>query len=634
MCGFAGFFDSSPRASAAEMEAVASRMAARLQHRGPDDAGAWIDADAGVAFGFRRLSIVDLSPQGHQPMRSPSGRYVIALNGEIYNHRALRAELERAAQRPNFRGHSDTEVLLAAIDRWGVDGALQRCAGMFAFALWDCEKRKLHLVRDRLGERPLYYGRMGRTLLFGSELKALQAHPAWRGEIDRDVLTLLFRFNYIPGPFSIFKNIRKLPPGTIVSIDESVELPAPVEYWSAHRAVTAGMTNRFPRGEAEAAERLEALLREVIRDQMVADVPVGALLSGGIDSSTIVALMQAESARPVKTFTIGFYEDRFNEAAHAKEVARHLGTDHTEHYLTPEDALGVIPRLPLLYDEPFADLSQIPTFLLAAIARRKVTVCLSGDGGDELFGGYHRYFYGRRIWKSARWIPLGARRATSRLVQKFAPGSRAGQKLAKLAELLDADDPRALYLRFMSHWRAPAVLVPGAAEPATVLTNGHRPKLADFVEEMMLADLVGYLPDDILVKVDRASMGVSLEVRVPFLDHRVVEFAATLPMSMKAASGQGKRLLRKVLDKHVPRDLVERPKWGFAPPLASWLRGPLRPWAEELLDEKRLRSQGILDPAPIRARWREHFAGRRDWNCSLWGVLMFQSWLDHNPCAN
>jgi asparagine synthase (glutamine-hydrolysing) len=634
MCGFAGFFDSSSRASAADMEAVASRMAARLQHRGPDDAGAWTDAHAGVAFGFRRLSIVDLSPQGHQPMRSSSGRYVIALNGEIYNHRALRAELERAPQPPKFRGHSDTEVLLAAIDRWGLDGALQRCAGMFAFALWDCEKRKLHLVRDRLGERPLYYGRMGCALLFGSELKALQEHPAWCGEIDRDVLTLLLRFNYIPGPFSIFKNIQKLPPGAIVSIDRSAELPAPIEYWSAHRAVTAGVTNRFPHGEAEAAERLEALLREVIREEMVADVPVGALLSGGIDSSTIVALMQAESPRPVKTFTIGFDDNRFNEATHAKEVARHLGTDHTEHYLTPEDALAVIPRLPMLYDEPFADLSQIPMLLLAAIARRNVTVCLSGDGGDEVFGGYHRYFYGRRIWTGACWIPLGARRAASRLVQKFAPGSRSGQKLAKLAELLDADDPHALYLRFLSHWRAPAELVPGAVEPATLLTNGRGPKLGDFIEEMMFADLAGYLPDDILVKVDRASMGVSLEVRVPFLDHRVVEFAATLPMSMKVGSRQGKRLLRKVLDKYAPRDLVERPKWGFAPPLALWLRGALRPWAEELLDEKRLRTQGILNPAPISARWREHLAGRRDWNSSLWGVLMFQAWLDQNHCGN
>ena len=629
MCGFAGFFDWSARASAAEMEAIASRMAARLQHRGPDDAGAWADADAGAAFGFRRLSIVDLSPQGHQPMRSPSGRYVIAFNGEIYNHRLLRAELEREAQPPKFRGHSDTEVLLATIDGWGLDRALQRCVGMFAFALWDCETRQLHLVRDRLGERPLYYGRMGDTLLFSSELKALQAHPAWRGEIDRDVLTLLLRFNYIPGPFSIFKNIRKLPPGSLITIERSAELPAPVEYWSAHHTVTAGVANRFAGSEAEAGERLEALLRKAIRDEMLADVPVGALLSGGIDSSTIVALMQAESARPVKTFTIGFSNDRFNEAAYAKEVARHLGTDHTEHYLTPDDALAVIPRLPVLYDEPFADVSQIPTFLLAAIARRNVTVCLSGDGGDELFGGYHRYFYGRRIWNNTRWIPLGARRAASRLVLKFAPGSRAGHKLTRLAEVLDANDPHDLYLRFMSHWGTPAALVPGASEPPIVLTNGHRPKLPDFVEEMMYADLVGYLPDDILVKVDRASMGVSLEVRVPFLDHRVVEFAATLPISIKAGNGEGKQLLRKVLFKYVPRKLVERPKWGFAPPLAAWLRGPLRPWAEELLNEKRLRSQGIVDPAPIRARWREHLAGRRDWNCSLWGVLMFQAWLEH-----
>lgn len=627
MCGFAGFFDANARASAREMEATVTRMATRLQHRGPDDSGAWADAQAGIAFGFRRLSILDLSPQGHQPMRSVTGRYVIALNGEIYNHRALRSELNDETQ---FRGHSDTEVLLAAIEKWGLAATLPRLVGMFALALWDSETRRLHLVRDRLGERPLYYGRMGGTLLFGSELKALKAHSAWRGEIDRDVVTLLLRYGYIPAPFSIFRGVRKLPPGTCLTIDNPAELGQPNEYWSAKSTVEAGAARRFSGSESEATDTLDSLLRDAIRHQMVADVPVGALLSGGIDSSTVVALMQAGSTRPAKTFTIGFHEARFNEAAHAKEVARHLGTDHTELYVSPADALAVIPKLPALYDEPFADHSQIPTFLVTSLARQDVTVSLSGDGGDELFGGYHRYFYSRKIWERSGWMPRPLRSAASRLMKAGAPRSNLGRKVRVLADLVDAKDPDDLYLRFMSQWSDPARVVLNATEPPTAATSNHRPALSDYVEMMMYLDLVSYLPDDILAKVDRASMGVSLEVRVPFLDHRVVEFAASVPMEMKLRNGHGKQLVRNVLHRYVPKELVDRPKWGFALPLGDWLRGPLRPWADSLLSETRLREQGIFDPAPILARWNRHLSGCRDSVSPLWSVLMFQAWAEQN----
>ena len=627
MCGFAGFFEHHARAPAPEMEVVAGRMADRLRHRGPDDGGTWANPEAGIAFGFRRLSIVDISPNGKQPMHSASRRYTIVMNGEIYNHRALRRELEGEAQ---FRGHSDTEVLLAAIEKWGLDATLPRLVGMFAFALWDGETRRLHLVRDRLGERPLYYGCMGGVLLFGSELKALRAHPAWHGEVDRDVVTLLLRYGYIPAPFSIFRGIRKLQPGACLTIRDPAQAAQPNSYWSAKQTVETGAARRFTGSEAEATDALESLLRDAIRDQMVADVPVGALLSGGIDSSTVVALMQSESSRPAKTFTIGFHEARYNEAAHAKQVARHLGTDHTELYVSPEDALAVIPKLPALYDEPFADHSQIPTFLVTSLARQSVTVSLSGDGGDELFGGYHRYFYSRKIWDRAGWMPRPLRSAASALMKAGAPRSDLGRKMGILADLVDVRDTNDLYLRFMSQWRDPARIIPGASEPPTAATSNHRPTLSDFVEEMMYLDLVSYLPDDILAKVDRASMGVSLEVRVPMLDHRVVEFAASVPMHMKLRDGEGKHLLRNLLHRHVPRELVDRPKWGFALPLGDWLRGPLRPWADSLLEETKLREQGIFDPAPIVTRWKHHLRGGRESVSPLWSVLMFQAWAEQN----
>jgi asparagine synthase (glutamine-hydrolysing) len=628
MCGFAGFFQQSQHSSVEQMEAIAAAMADRLAHRGPDDSGVWADPKAGVAFGFRRLAVVDLSPHGHQPMRSFTGRYVIAFNGEIYNHRRLRCDLESCSVA--FRGHSDTEVLLAAIEQWGLEQALTRSVGMFALALWDSRERRLYLSRDRIGERPLYYGLMGNVVLFGSELKALKAHPAWCGEIDRDVVTLLLRYGYIPAPFSIFKGIWKLPPASILTVNDPANLDLPNEYWSARSVVESGAMNQFGGDEVEATNRLEALLQQAIRDQMVADVPVGALLSGGIDSSTVVALMQAASSRPAKTFTIGFHESAFNEAQSAAKVAKHLGTDHSELYVSSADGLAVIPKLPALYDEPFADHSQIPTYLVTSLARQNVTVSLSGDGGDELFGGYQRYSYSRRIWDRLGCVPRPVRTAASRLIRAGASASRQRRRLELFADLIEASSPAELYLRFLSNWQQPGQVVLRATEPRSALTDNHRPSLHHYLEMMMYLDLVSFLPDDILVKVDRASMGVSLELRAPFLDHRVVEFAATLPLAMKIGRGQTKRILRNVLHKYVPTHLVDRPKWGFVLPLAEWLRGPLRPWAESLLDETRLRSEGIFEPLPIVQRWREHRSGRADWVSSLWSVLMFQAWAEEN----
>ena len=603
-------------------------MANRLTHRGPDDSGVWADPEAGVAFGFRRLSVVDLSPQGHQPMHSSTGRYVIAFNGEIYNHRQLRRHLESFSV--TFRGHSDTEVLLVAIEQWGLEPALTRCVGMFAFALWDRREHRLHLGRDRIGERPLYYGVLDNNLLFGSELKALKMHPAWSGEIDRDAITLLLRYGYIPAPFSIFKGISKLPPGSILTVTGPANIGAPNEYWSARSVVEFGAMNQFRGDEVEATNQLETLLQQAIGDQMVADVPVGALLSGGIDSSAVVALMQAASTRPARTFTIGFHESAFNEAKSAAQVACHLGTDHTELYVSPADALAVIPKLPSLYDEPFADHSQIPTYLLTSLARQDVTVSLSGDGGDELFGGYQRYSYSRLIWDRLGWMPKTMRVAALRLIRAGALASKQRRRLELFACLVEASTPEELYLRFVSNWQQPQEVVVGAREPRTALTDNHRPSLHHYLEMMMYLDLISFLPDDILVKVDRASMAVSLEVRAPFLDHRIVEFAATLPLPMKIGRGQTKRILRNVLGRYVPTELVDRPKWGFVLPLAEWLRGPLRSWAESLLDERRLRAEGIFEPLPIVQRWREHRSGRSDWVSSLWSVLMFQAWAEQN----
>lgn len=651
MCGIAGYLAVSPLKKADELRTTVLRMADALRLRGPDDGGTWVDAEAGIALGHRRLSIIDLSPEGHQPMRSSCGRYVLVFNGEIYNYRDIRHELEQASPgyAATWRGCSDTEVALAAISRWGLDAAVKRFVGMFALALWDRAARTLYLVRDRLGEKPLYYGRMGGSLLFGSELKALRAHPDFKAEINRDALSLYLRHNCVPAPYSIYRGIHKLPPGTLLAISgRDLPIPTPIPYWSAGEIAEQGVAEPFAGSDDEARVTLDGLLRDAVRRQMVADVPLGAFLSGGIDSSTVVALMQAQSTRPVRTFTIGFNEADYNEAVHAKAVAAHLGTEHTELYVTPDEALAVISKLPVLYDEPFADSSQIPTFLVSALARRFVTVSLSGDGGDELFAGYNRYFWGRTIWKRLGGMPKSLRATAAAALTAIAPqtwdralraagflwpsalGQRTpGDKIHKLAEVLAAASPEAMYRGLASHWKDPASVVLGASEPPTALTNPRQwPHLPDFTQRMMYLDTVTYLPDDILVKVDRASMGVSLEARVPLLDHRLVEFAWRLPLAMKVRDGQGKWLLRQVLYRYVPKELVERPKTGFGMPIDVWLRGPLRDWAEALLDENRLAGEQFFDPLPIRRKWDEHLSGVRNWQHHLWDVLMFQAWLE------
>lgn len=642
MCGLAGFVDRSGRVV---QETVARKMALALYSRGPDDAGAWVDATAGLALAHRRLSILDLSPAGHQPMLSACGRFVIVLNGEIYNHVELRAALESEGAAVAWCGHSDTETLLAACAAWGLEAALRRATGMFALALWDRGEQRLTLARDRLGEKPLYYGWQGDTFLFGSELKALRAHPAWQAGVDRAALARYMRVGYVPTPLTIWQGIRKLLPGAMLVVAADTPrgvLPEPTFYWRALDVASAGTSGDLD--DRQAIESLDALLRQGIGGQMVADVPLGAFLSGGVDSSTVVALMQAQASKPVRTFSIGFAESDYDEARHARAVAAHLGTDHTELLLSPADALGVIPRLPEMYDEPFGDSSQIPTHLVASLARQHVTVSLSGDGGDELFGGYNRYVWGRLLWQRSGHLPRGLRLLASRLLTALGPrqwdslgsilprGRRLpafGDKLHKLAGVIDAADAGELYQRLISQQRESESIVLGATDVeiwADAEANafvGH-----DVSERMMFHDLVGYLCDDILTKVDRAAMAVSLETRVPLLDHHIVEFAWRLPLHMKIRNGQGKWLLRQVLYRYVPRELIERPKQGFGIPIDAWLRGPLRDWAEALLDEQRLRHEGYLRPEPIREKWREHLSGRRNWQHWLWNVLMFQAWRE------
>jgi asparagine synthase (glutamine-hydrolysing) len=645
MCGITGFWNLSRHLGSEELQAIAQNMSNTLLHRGPDDGGSWVDAGAGIALGHRRLAIVDLSPEGHQPMVSADGRYVVAFNGEIYNFLELRHQLKAFGH--HFRGHSDTEVMLASFSQWGLGGAIERFNGMFAFVLWDRQERVLHLGRDRLGEKPLYYGWMGNTFLFGSELKALKVHPDFRGEIDRDTLALFVRYNYIPAPYSIYQGIYKLPPGTILTWNGKNARPEPVPYWSVKEVAELGVAEPLTGSEVEAIAQLEALLKDAVGLRMIADVPLGAFLSGGIDSSTVVALMQAQSSQPVKTFTIGFYEDSYNEAQHAKAVAKHLGTDHTELYITPEEALSVIPKLPILYDEPFADASQVPTFLISQLTRKHVTVSLSGDGGDELFAGYNRHCWSRSLWQKVGWMPRPLRQAAARGLTSLSSQTwdgvlrnfngllpaklklpASGYRLHKLAEVLAVSTPEAMYAGLVSHWKEPQALVIGSLEPMTVFSDRQRwARLPDFTQRMMYLDTVISLPDDMLVKVDRASMGVNLEARVPFLDHRVVELAWRVPLSLKIRGVQGKWLLRQVLYKYVPKELIERPKGGFGIPIDSWLRSPLRDWAEALLDERRLQQEGFLNPQPIRQKWEEHLSGERDWQDYLWGVLMFQGWL-------
>ena len=656
MCGIAGLV------SRGADVAVVERMTDVIAHRGPDDQGAWVDAEAGIALGHRRLSILDLSPLGHQPMDAVSGRYVLIYNGEIYDHLAIRAELEAAGAAPGWRGHSDTETLLAAIDAWGVRRALERATGMFAIALWDRRERTLTLARDRFGEKPLYYGWAGGAFAFSSELGAIRALPGFDNPIDRAALSSLLSRTYIPCPQSIYQGVFKLPPGTMLTVTaDAVATPraepfalglkdgARLErYWSYRDIVREGLADPYA-SDGEAAEAVEAALTAAVAGQSIADVPVGAFLSGGFDSSLVVALYQAAARGTIRTFSIGFEEAGFDEAVYAREVARHFGTEHHEHYVGVGDALAVIPRLPAMYGEPFADSSAIPTHLVSAFARKHVTVALSGDGGDELFGGYNRYLHAPRLWRSLAPLPPALRRllagAGARLpdgvwtgigsiaLRKRQPpffGAKVRKGLRTAADARGFDD---VFASMLDEWHltaTPVLDADGRARPPVDMDLGDAPDLA----RMMYADAMSYMPDDILAKVDRASMAVSLETRVPFLDHRVAAAAARVPMDQKIGGGVTKRVLRTILYRHAPRAMFERPKAGFAVPVGDWLRGPLRDWAEDLLDPSRMREEGYLDPVRIERRWRAHLDGRAEATQALWPVLMFQAWLRQGGAAS
>jgi asparagine synthase (glutamine-hydrolysing) len=641
MCGIAGVFG-----GRGVDAGTVTRMTRALAHRGPDDEGIWLDQDAAIAIGHRRLSIIDLSPAGHQPMHSPAGRFVITFNGEIYNYGDLRDELQTQGL-ASWRGHSDTEVLLAGFEEWGIKATLKRAVGMFALAVWDKHDRALMLARDRLGEKPLYYGRQrpGGPFLFASELKALLQHPEFDAEVDREALSLFVRYLAVPEPISIYRGIAKLLPGTLLTVRDGAD-PIVEHYWSGAEVAKAGIANPIDLNAETAADEFERILDRAVGRQMMSDVPLGAFLSGGVDSSSVVAVMQKLSSRPVKTFTVGFHEKAYNEAEHAKAVARHLRTDHTELYVTPEQAMDVIPRLPAMYDEPFADSSQIPTYLIAALARQQVTVALSGDGGDELFGGYERYRLTAGLWSKIAGIPMPLRAGAARALTLMPAAAwtrlgdasagllppamrmhRLGDKVHKGASMLCSDTFDDLYDQMLSLWRDQAALVvgapPSAAQPVSPALDG-----VGGVERMMAQDMLGYLTNDILAKVDRAAMAVSLETRVPLLDPEVVEFAWRLPLDFKIRGGVTKWLLRQVLCRHVPATLIERPKMGFGVPLDTWLRGPLRDWAEALLDERRLRDEGFFRPEEIRKAWDGQLRGQPNAG-KLWTILMFQSWLEN-----
>lgn len=661
MCGITGFIDSHHSSSAGDLRAMGNV----LNHRGPDSSGQYLDKleSAQIGLAHQRLSILDLSPAGHQPMHSPSRRYVTAFNGEIYNHLVLRDQLEAdSSTLIEWKGSSDTETLLACFDAWGIDATLKRTVGMFAIAVWDRQEKLLSLIRDRMGEKPLYYGWCEKSFVFASELKALREYPGFSNVVSRDVLALYMRYSYIPAPYSIYDDIYKLEAGCVltISLSASSVVPATVphapcdgegwgikHYWSLQEQVVDGQILPI-HDEESALISLEAALKESIQLQSIADVPLGAFLSGGVDSSLIVALMQSQSSLPVKTFTIGFDEEGYSEANYARAVAEHLHTEHTELCVSSQQAREVIPLLPELYDEPFADSSQIPAYLVAQMAREHVTVALSGDGGDELFGGYNRYFWAPGIWRKVSFLPYGLRQKFCRMlinlsangngglqgINRLLPGklqvTLAGEKLQKLGQRLEGvEDIDDFYHSLVSEWRATEELVIGAKEPVTLLSNRQEwPDLDDPEQRMMYLDAMTYLPDDILCKVDRAAMGVSLETRVPLLDHRVVEMAWKLPIGMKIRDGQGKWALRQILYNYVPSELIERPKAGFAIPLGEWLRGPLRDWAESLLNPTRLLQEGYFQVEPVRKKWAEHLSGRRNWQHSLWSVLMFQAWLE------
>lgn len=649
MCGLTGFWQIANGSQL--MQSRLMGMTQQIEHRGPDSDGYWLDHSVGIAIGHRRLSILDLSPTGAQPMQTSGNRWVLAFNGEIYNHQLIRAELQKTDYAPVWRGHSDTETLLAGFDAWGIRTTIEKCIGMFAFAVWDKVNKSLILGRDRMGEKPLYYGWQGQgnhsTFLFGSELRALRAHPAFEAEIDRQALSSFMKNMVVAGSRSIYEGIHKVPPGTLLTLSRNDPDPLLERYWSLEDIALQSFSNSFQGSAVQAVDSLETLLKDAVAQQMLADVPLGAFLSGGVDSSTIVALMQAQSARPVKTFSIGFDEASYNEAVYAKAVAYHLGTDHTELYVTAQQAMDVIPRLPGLYDEPFADSSQIPTFLVSQMAGQHVKVSLTGDAGDELFSGYNRYQLTASLWPKLAGIPQPMRQLAAWGLTRFSPDTlnrwtsntplmkhwaNVGDKLHKGAGVMSASSVAELYQGMVAvGWAQPSAVVLGLDGDINHLHMPGLPGLND-VEQMMMFDLLNYLPDDILTKVDRAAMGVSLETRVPFLDHRVVDFALRLPMEYKLRHENGhfvtKWALRQVLYRYVPQVLIERPKVGFGVPLEHWLRGPLRDWAEDLLSENRIKRDGFLRPGPIRQRWHEHLNGKRNLQHSIWCILMFQAWLD------
>ncbi|NYT43765.1 asparagine synthase (glutamine-hydrolyzing) [Alcaligenaceae bacterium] len=628
MCGIVGVWG-----PMADKRSVLQEGCRRMRHRGPDSEGYWEDSEAGLALGHVRLAILDLTPAGHQPMVSACGRYALVLNGEIYNHLQLRATLASQGQAPDWRGHSDTETVLAGFAAWGVEATLQAAVGMFAMALWDRQDRVLTLMRDRLGEKPLYLGYAGDTFVFASELKALARMPALDRSLDRRALSLLLRHNYIPAPYSIYAAVGKLLPGTLVQLTATHlrrrELPPAQTYWSVEGAAQAGREHPLSFDTDEAAvDALESVLGDAVQGQMIADVELGAFLSGGIDSSLIVALMQKAQSQPVRSFSIGFDDPAFNEAQHAAAVAQQLGTRHTELYVSADDALAVVPQLAGMYDEPFADSSQIPTVLVTRMARQHVTVALSGDGGDELFGGYSRYFRADQWWRKRAAIPAmlrGPLSAGARAAAGLLPTGHRRDRLDKLSQAMGAPHAGVFYRQFVSYWKDPATALINAQAPHTLFDD---PGEGEFFQRMMQLDAATYLPDDILVKVDRAAMACSLETRVPMIDHRVFEFAQRLPLGYKIRDGRGKWLLRQLLYRHVPQAMVDRPKKGFSVPMAAWLRGPLQDWGAALLDPVRLRDGGIFHAAPVMQKWREHQAGKHDWSTHLWSVLMTQAWLE------
>jgi asparagine synthase (glutamine-hydrolysing) len=649
VCGIAGLLDPEQATTRDQLGHLVVRMASELTHRGPDGSGEWIDPDGRVALGFRRLAIVELSSLGDQPMASADGRWVIVYNGEIYNFAELRRQL--VGQGLVFRGGSDTEVLVNAVQCWGLDRTLEASEGMFAFALWDRHRRELHLARDRFGEKPLYYGWVDRRLVFASELKALSRLPGFAAELDRDSVARYLRHNCIPAPNTVYRGMVKLEPGKVVTFDGSTRpgaLPTPRMYWSPRSAVEEARRHQATGSVASLTDQVEDALSASVAARMVADVPVGAFLSGGVDSSLVVALMQQLSSSPVRTFTVGFADREFNESNEATAVAAHLKTEHTVLDVGDGEASAVIPRLPEIWDEPFGDISQIPVFLVSRLARSQVTVSLSGDGGDELFAGYNRHAWLDRLWRRSAVVPPVLRRWAGSAMVRVPPGAVEGAarvtqalparwqlrnpstKVVKMGKVLAATSPEDAYLALISHWEDPASMVLGSSgRDAAAPDPADWPALSGITEQMLWLDLIGYLPDDILTKLDRAAMATSLETRVPFLDRRVFDLAWSLPLDTKLRGGVTKWILRQVLYRHVPPALVDRPKMGFGLPIGSWLRGPLRPWAEELLDQRRLRLQGLLDPAPVRAAWRQHLSGRRDLGYELWDVLALQAWLDH-----